>query len=147
MSPRRRVLQLGAALLGLRLLPAAQATPESMRAAVAAITGGAPVQTGRVRLEIAELVDNGNVVPVRVEVDSPMTEADHMRRIALFTEANPQPEVALFELGPANGRAVVATRMRLATTQRVLALAQTSDGLWWQAQAEVIVTLAACIEG
>lgn len=150
MSSRRTLIQAGAALWALKLLPAAQATPESLRAAVAALTGGAPVQAdtgGRVRLEIAELIDNGNTVPVAVEVQSPMSEAEHVRRIALFAEANPQPEVALFELGPANGRARVATRMRLATTQRVLALAQTSDGAWWQAQADVIVTLAACIEG
>jgi sulfur-oxidizing protein SoxY len=150
MTSRRTLLQAGAALWALQRLPAAQAAPERLRAAVAALTGGAPVQAdaaGRVRLEIAELIDNGNTVPVAVEVQSPMTEAEHVRRIALFAEANPQPEVALFELGPASGRARVATRMRLATTQRVLALAQTSDGAWWQAQADVVVTLAACIEG
>lgn len=147
MSNRRQILQAGAGLWALQLLPAAQATPESLRAAIAALTAGAPIQNGRVQLEIAELIDNGNTVPVAVQVQSPMTEAEHVRRIALLAEANPQPEVALFELGPANGRARVATRMRLATTQRVLALAQTSDGQWWQAQADVIVTLAACIEG
>lgn len=150
MTRRRQIIQAGAALWALQRLPAAQATPERLRAAVAALTGGAPVKAAmgeRLRLEIAELIDNGNTVPVAVEVQSPMTEAEHVRRIALFADANPQPEVAVFELGPANGRARVATRMRLATSQRVLALAQTSDGAWWQAQAEVIVTLAACIEG
>ena len=150
MTRRRRIIQAGAALWALQRLPAAQATPKRLRAAVAALTGGAPVKAAmgeRLRLEIAELIDNGNTVPVAVEVQSPMTVAEHVRRIALFADANPQPEVAVFELGPANGRARVATRMRLATSQRVLALAQTSDGAWWQAQAEVIVTLAACIEG
>lgn len=144
---RRQLLNLTAGLVGTTLLPAAQATPESMRAAVQAFTGGAAVQTGRVKLEIATLVDNGNTVPVVVAVDSPMTASEHVRRIGLFNEANPQPEVAVFELGPHNGLARVATRIRLATSQRVLALAQLNDGSWWQAQADVIVTLAACIEG
>jgi len=147
MNQRRHVLQSAVGLAGLALLPAAQATPESMRAAVQALTRGAPLQSGRVKIDIATLVDNGNTVPVQVDVASPMTPADHVRRIALFNEANPQPEVAVFELGPHNGLARVATRMRLATSQRVLALAQMNDGSWWQAQADVIVTLAACIEG
>lgn len=147
MNTRRRLLQAGAGLVGWRLLPHAQATPETMRAAIQAFTGGAAVQTGRVKLDIATLVDNGNTVPVLVEVVSPMSAADHVQRIGLFNEANPQPDVAVFQLGPHNGLARVATRIRLATSQRVLALAQMSDGSIWQAQADVIVTLAACIEG
>jgi sulfur-oxidizing protein SoxY len=123
-----------------------RATPEAMRAAIEAFTGGAPPRAGRVTLEIAPLVENGNTVPVTVRVDSPMTEAEHVRRIALFTERNPDPDVAVFHLGPASGRAEVATRMRLATSQTVIAVAQTSDGGFWQAAAEVVVTLAACVE-
>ncbi len=144
---RRHLLQATAGLVSTTLLHRAHATPESMRAAVQAFTGGAELKTGRVKLDIATLVDNGNTVPVVVEVDSPMTAGEHVRRIGLFNEANPQPEVAVFQLGPHNGAARVATRIRLATSQRVLALAQLSDGSWWQAQADVIVTLAACIEG
>jgi sulfur-oxidizing protein SoxY len=147
MTPRRQLLQTAAGLLGAVCLPAARATPENLRAAVATLTGGAPVQAGRVSIDIATLVDNGNTVPVLVDVASPMTATDHVRRIALLNDANPQPEVAVFELGPHNGLARVATRMRLATSQRVLALAQMNDGSWWQAHADVIVTLAACIEG
>jgi sulfur-oxidizing protein SoxY len=151
MNPHRRhLMQAAGGLMSLQLLPystSAQATPESLRAAITAFTQGAAVQTGRVKLEIAGLVDNGNTVPVAVDVPSPMTAADHVQRIGLFNEANPQPEVAVFTLGPHNGRARVATRMRLATSQRVVALAQFSDGSWWQAQADVVVTLAACIEG
>ncbi len=147
MNTRRRLLQASAGLVSWQLLPAAQATPETMRAAIQAFTAGAAVRSGRVKLDIATLVDNGNTVPVTVEVTSPMSPADHVQRIGLFNEANPQPEVAVFHLGPHNGVARVATRMRLATSQRVLALAQMNDGSWWQAQADVIVTLAACIEG
>lgn len=143
MSARRDVLALG--LCSLVLRPAA-ATPEALQAAVQAFSGGRAPQTGRVTLEIAPLVDNGNAVPVRVAVESPMSEADHVQRIALYTERNPQPDVAVFQLGPRNGRAVVATRMRLATSQTVTALALMSDGSVWQQQVDVIVTLAACIE-
>lgn len=125
----------------------ASATPQALREAIAAFTGGAVPRSGRVQLELAELVENGNAVPVTVSVHSPMTEADHVRRIALFTERNPDPGVAVFHLSPRNGRAWVSTRMRLATSQQVLALAQMNDGSCWQAAMDVVVTLAACVEG
>jgi sulfur-oxidizing protein SoxY len=151
MSPfdRRRFMRLaaGAAPLAwaLRPLPAA-ATPEAMREAIAAFTGNTPARTGRITIEIAELVENGNTVPIKVSVASPMTAADHVQRIGLFTEANPEPNVAIFHLGPRAGRAVVAARMRLATSQRVHAVALMSDGSVWTQAVEVVVTLAACIE-
>ena len=146
MTTRRIVLT---AALGTLLLPAAQtarATPEALQAALLAFTGGRAPRNGRVTLDIAPLIDNGNVVPVAIRVDSPMTAADHVQRIALFTELNPLPEVAVFHLGPRNGVARVATRMRLATTQTLTALALMNDGSVWQQQVDVIVTLAACIE-
>jgi len=145
---RRSVLSagLGAAAWCLAVRPAA-ATPQALREAIAAFTGGATARAGRVQIEIAELVENGNAVPVSIAVQSPMTEADHVRRIALFTERNPDPGVAIFHLTPRNGRARVATRMRLATSQQVVALAQMSDGTCWQATVDVVVTLAACVEG
>jgi len=114
--------------------------------AIDSFTGGAVVREGRVKFEISPLVENGNAVPVSVEVDSPMTETDHVRRIALFNEKNPQAEVVVFHLGPRSGRARVATRIRLAASQTVVALAETSSGDFWSAKANVIVTLAACIE-
>ena len=114
--------------------------------AIRAFTGGAVVREGRVKFEISPLVENGNAVPVSVEVDSPMTAADHVRRIALFNERNPQADIGVFHLSPRSGRARVATRIRLAASQTVVALAETSDGAFWSAQAKVIVTLAACIE-
>ena len=127
-------------------LPAA-ATPEAMEAAVKAFVGSGALRKGRVTLDIAPLVENGNTVPVTVSVDSPMTTADHVRTIAIFNERNPQHEVAVFQLGPHNGRAQVSTRMRLATSQQLVALARMNDGSCWQARVDVIVTLAACIEG
>jgi sulfur-oxidizing protein SoxY len=146
---RRLLLAAGAAGAGFVTLlsprPAA-ATPEAMREAMAAFAGKAPVRAGRIEIEIAELVENGNVVPIRIKVASPMSAADHVQRIALFTEANPDPQVAVFHLGPRSGRADVSTRMRLATSQHVHALALMSDGSVWSHSAEVIVTLAACID-
>ena len=142
---QRRQLLAGAAA-GLLLRPA-QATPESMQAAIDAFTGGQPLREGRVQLDISPLVENGNAVPVGVSVQSPMIDTDHVRRIAIFTERNPQPEVVVFHLGPANGRAQVATRMRLATSQTLVAVALMNDGSAWQQRVDVVVTLAACVEG
>lgn len=147
MTLHRRQALLAVGMLPLLPAAPARATSEAMDAAMRAFTGGAPVEDGRVTLEIAELIENGNAVPVALTVDSPMTAADHVQRLALFTERNPQPEVAVFHLTPAMGRAQVATRMRLATSQRVVALAATSDGRFWRRQVEVLVTLAACVEG
>ena len=105
------------------------------------------MRPGRVALEIAALVENGNVVPITVAVDSPMTAADHVTTIALFNERNPERDVARFQLGPRAGRARVSTRIRLATSQRLVAVAAMSDGTWWSGSADVVVTLAACVEG
>lgn len=121
-------------------------TRPTLDEAIRSFTGGAAVREGRMKFEISPLVENGNVVPVSVEVESPMTRADHVRRIALFNEKNPQADIVVFHLSPRSGRARVATRIRLAASQTVVALAETSDGAFWSAQAKVIVTLAACIE-
>jgi len=135
------------ALLALALRPAAGlATPEDQAAAIRAFTGGAVPREGRVELDIPPLVENGNVVPLKVTVASPMTAADHVTAIALFNEKNPQPQVATARFGPRAGRAELATHMRLATSQYITAVAAMSDGSFWSTRAEVIVTLAACIE-
>ena len=158
-DPRARPLQLDRrALLGaglsLALAPVARAQVQGMgmapgkqmAEAIAAFAQGQPVRTGRVELEIAELVDNGNTVPVRVRVDSPMTAADHVQQIAIYSDRNPQRDVAVFTLGPRAGRAQVSSRMRLATSQQVAAVARMNDGSVWVATVDVIVVLAACIE-
>ena len=129
MTARRSLLVAG---LGSTLLRPAWATPAALQAVMLTFTGGRTPQDGRVLLAIAPLIDNGNAVPVSVSVDSPMSAADHVQRIALFTELNPQPDVAVFHLGPRSGRAVVATRMRLATSQTITALAIMNDGSIWQ---------------
>lgn len=118
----------------------------TLEEAIRSFTGGKQVIDGRVKFQISPLVENGNAVPVTVEVDSPMTAENHVRRIALFNEKNPQANIAIFHLGPRAGRAKVSTRIRLATSQTVVALAETSDGGFWSSKANVVVTLAACIE-
>jgi sulfur-oxidizing protein SoxY len=146
-TTRRQALNAGAALAGWVTLRPAMAQTDELAAAVRQFTGGAPVQNGRIRLDIAQLVDNGNTVPMAVSVDSPMTAADHVVAIAVFNERNPQREVIKATLGPRAGKAQVATRIRLATSQKLVAVTRLSDGSHWQQTVDVIVTLAACIEG
>ncbi len=124
----------------------AQQTQPTMQQAIAKFTGGAVAQVGKVSIGISQLVDNGNAVPIDISVDHPQEPDRFVRRIAIFNERNPQPDVAEFELSPASGLAQVSTRIRLATTQKLVAIAHLSDGSYWMQSADVIVTLAACIE-
>lgn len=144
-TQRRALLLAGACSLLAR--PATAAPSAAAQAAIDRFTGGRPVQDGRVQLGIDAVVENGNTVPITVTVDSPMTAQDHVQRIAVFTELNPQPDVIVCQLGPASGRAQIATRIRMAQSQTVTALAQTSDGRCWRHRVEVVVALAACLEG
>jgi sulfur-oxidizing protein SoxY len=110
------------------------------------LVGTKPIAEGKVKLNVPPLVENGHLVPLHVSVDSPMTNVDHVKAIHIFTERNPLPEMATFRLGPRAGRAAVATRVRMADTQNVVAIAEMSDGSFWSGSAHLIVTLAACLE-
>jgi sulfur-oxidizing protein SoxY len=145
---RRRFIAVLAGLAAAPLLAGqkARAAIESLAPVINNITGGAPLREGRVKLEIPRLADNGHSVPLRVSVESPMTTADHVRSVTLLSERNPRPVMATFHLGPQAGRAEVATRVRLNSTQRVLAVAQFSDGSYWSGSAEVEVTESACLD-
>ena len=141
---QRRTFLTGVAVA---LLPfAARATPEALAAAIKEVMGDAPLREGKVTLDVPPLVENGNTVPLTVSVESPMTSDDYVKAIHVFNEKNPQPHIFNAWLSPTNGRAVVATRIKLADAQKVVAIAETSKGEFWTAQAEVIVTIAACIE-
>ena len=118
----------------------------AMQDAIRQVVGSARVNTGKVTLELPPLVENGNAVPLAISVESPMTAADHVRAVHVFTEKNPQPNVVGFHLGPRAGRARVATRVRLANSQTVIAICQLSDGTFWSDSADIVVTLAACLE-
>ena len=146
-ASRRHLLALGAGAALWVTVRSAQAQSDPLAAAVAAYTGGAPTKAGKVTLDIAKLIDNGNAVPMTVSVDSPTTEASHVTAIAVFNERNPQREVVKLTLGPRAGKAVVSTRIRLATSQKLTAVARLNDGSFWTQTVDVIVTLAACIEG
>src|SRR5215467_11964234 len=122
------------------------ATPAEMQEAIRSVIGTARVTPGKVKIELPPLIENGNAVPLTISVDSPMTEAEHVRAVHVFTEKNPQPYVVTFHLGPRAGRARVSTRMRLADSQTVLAICELSDGSFWSDSAGIVVTLAACLE-
>ena len=118
----------------------------ALEEAIHAVTRGAPVRQGRVKLDVPPLVDNGNTVPISVTVDSPMTAADHVRVINVLTEKNPQPFVLTAHLGPRAGRASISMRGRIADTGNVIAIAEMSDGSFWADRVDVVVTLSACLE-
>ncbi len=125
----------------------ASATPASMRAAIRRVVGETPVTKGKVKIDLPPLIENGNAVSLTVAVESPMSVEDHVKAIHVFTEKNPQPNVISIQLGPRAGRATFSSRIRLADSQKVIAIAQMSDGSFWSDEIEVIVTLAACLEG
>jgi sulfur-oxidizing protein SoxY len=145
-TTRRTSLIALAALPSLIVVRPTRATPDSMKAAIEAWAGRATIREGRVELEVPPLVDNGNLVSIGVRVDSPMTQADHVREIAVFNDGNPQPDVVRLHFTPRSGRAAASLSIRLSTTQNLVAVARMSDGSLWQRRVEVVVVLAACIE-
>jgi sulfur-oxidizing protein SoxY len=136
----------GAALASVVRVEPASATSASMNAAIRKVVGEAGVKKGKVRIDIPALVENGNAVSLVVQVDSAMTETDHVKAIHVFNELNPQPNVISTYLGPRAGFAKITTRFRLADTQTVVAIAQMSDGSFWSGSADVVVTIPACLE-
>ena len=150
-STRRRFLGLagGAAVIGavpIVTLRPAEATPAMLATAIRNVVGEAEVRNGKVKLDVPPLVENGNTVPMTVTVSNPMTPDDYVRSIHVFNEKNPQPNIGNFYLGPRAGRAQVSTRIRLADSQKIVAIARLSDGSFWSVSVDVVVTLAACTE-
>ena len=150
LATRRDILRTGAAtgaaFATLLLVRPVLAKPADMQAAIRAFTGIAPISNGKVELVLPTLVENGNSVPLTVNVAHWMEPNDYVKTIAIFNEKNPQPNVATFHLTPRAGRATVSTRIRLGDSQKITAIAQLSDGSFWSDEAEVIVTLPACAE-
>jgi len=145
-TTRRGVLALAAAGAAVAILPrpaAAQLSPGA-QAAVDRVRAGRTAQEGRITLRAPPIAENGNTVPITVSVESPMTAADHVQRIHIFADKNPTPDVAVFHLTPACGRAQVDTRIRLGQTQDVIVLAEMSDGSLFMTRAEVKVTIGGC---
>jgi sulfur-oxidizing protein SoxY len=147
MERRRFLAGAGAAALLPPVLAPSAAQGQAVRDPISEfLTKGAPVRTERVHLELPLLIENGNSVPLKVTVDSPMRPDDHVRVIHLLSAKNPVRQMASFHLGPRAGRAEIQTRVRLAGSQRVVALAQMSDGSFWSDSRSTIVTLSACID-
>ena len=144
---RRVVAGLAGAFVAPSAFRGAAASVDAIVPAVRQLTGGAQVRPGRVKLTLPRLADNGNLVACRISVESPMTASDHVRRIGLFSETNPRPVIAVFHLNPRSGKCEIVTRIRLAGTQRVVAVAELSDGSFWSDAAEVVVTVSACLDG
>jgi sulfur-oxidizing protein SoxY len=150
-TSRRQFLGLvrGAAVLGavpVVTVRPVEATPAMLATAIRNVVGEAAVRIGKVKLDVPPLVENGNTVPMTVSVSNPMTPDDYVKSIHVFNEKNPQPNVGNFYLGPHAGRAQISTRIRLADSQKIVAIARLSDDSFWSTSVDVVVTLAACTE-
>ena len=144
---RREVLALGAVVATMPLLPrAASAQPEDMAREIKQLIGAGAVTEGRVKLTLPELTENGNSSPLGITVDSPMSAADHVKAVHIFSEKNPVAYIARLGLGPRAGRAKVATSIRIAESQFITVIAEMADGSYWSGRAETIVTTPACID-
>jgi len=150
-TTRRQFLSLAGGVTAAGTLPIVTlrplaATPAMLSTAIRNVVGEAQIRTGKVKLDIPPLVENGNTVPMTVSVTSPMTPEDYVKSIHVFNEKNPQPNMGNFYLTPSAGRAQISTRIRLADTQKVVAIARMSDDTFWSVSVDVVVTLAACTE-
>ncbi|MFK5980267.1 MAG: thiosulfate oxidation carrier protein SoxY [Rhizobiaceae bacterium] len=143
---RRQIMGLGAGALvasGLGLSPSF-ATSEASQKAIMAFAGDTSVGEGRIELTTPEIAENGNSVPISFSVDSPMSESDHVVSVMLLAEGNPSPEVVTFNFTAASGVAKAKTRIRLAKTQNVVAVAKMSDGSIFMTKNQVKVTIGGC---
>jgi sulfur-oxidizing protein SoxY len=145
--PSRRIVLASVVAVGLPVVwRPARAMSDVLTGVLKVYTGGTPTSEGKVRFDIAPLVENGNTVPINVTVESPMSADNHVQALAIFNEKNPQRDVITCKLTPRMGKASVSTRIRLATSQQLVAVARMSDGSCWTHTVDVVVTLAACIE-
>jgi sulfur-oxidizing protein SoxY len=143
---RRDALKGGGLAVAGAALPARAHALGQMETAIRQVVGEAEIRKGKVRLDLPPLVENGNTVPMTISVDSPMTKDNYVKAIHVFNEKNPQANVISAQLSPRAGKAAISTRIRLAGTQKLTAIAEMSDGTYWSDTADVVVTLAACLE-
>ena len=146
---RRDLMKLGGAgalaLVSTSLLPGlAQADAKAVSAAIKKLIGDKTTKEGRITLELPQIAENGNTVPIGFEVDSPMSNSDYVKSVHVFADKNPSPNVASFHFSPASGKAKANTRMRMIKTQNVVAVAQMNDGSVFMAKAPVKVTIGGC---
>ena len=144
LSRRKAIIGLVATTGILALSRSANATVDGTAKVLGELIGGKSVLPGKIKLDIPQIAENGNSVPVSVDVESPMTEQAYVRAVHLLAEGNPEAVVASFMFTPMSGKASVSTRMRLAQTQKIIALAEMSDGTFHMEKAEVKVTIGGC---
>jgi sulfur-oxidizing protein SoxY len=144
---RRAALALGAGTAAVTLVgwsAGALATPQAAGEDIAKFTGGATPEKGKISIELPEIAENGNTVPLAISVESPMTAGDYVSDVLVVAEGNPNPGVATFHFTPLSGKAEASTRIRLATTQNIVVVAKTSGGKFYTAQKLVKVTIGGC---
>ncbi len=143
---RRDALAFGASAMATTALglPAAVAKENEVDQLIAAFSGGKSPQKGKVTLSAPEIAENGNTVPISVSVDSPMSETSHVTDVMILADGNPRAGVITFRFSPMSGLAEASTRIRLAKTQNVIAVAKTSDGGLFMAEKLVKVTIGGC---
>lgn len=145
-ATRRETLAM-AAIAGLAAFLAPKmsfADEKTVAAEIKKLYGDKTFESGKIKLDVPEIAENGLVVPVNVEIESPMTEADHVKSVHVFAEGNPLPGVVSYKFTPACGKASASTRMRLAETQNIVCIAEMSTGKLHMAKANVKVTIGGC---
>lgn len=143
---RRETLAM-AAIAGLAAVLAPRmsfADEKAVAAEIKKLYGDKKFESGKIKLDVPEIAENGLVVPINVDVESPMTDADHVKSVHVFAEGNPLPGVVSYKFTPACGKASASTRMRLAETQNIVCIAEMSDGKLYMAKANVKVTIGGC---
>jgi sulfur-oxidizing protein SoxY len=145
-TSRRETLALAAiASLAAFLAPKmAMADEQAVAAEIKRLYGDKKFDSGKVKLDVPEIAENGLVVPVNVEVESPMTDQDYVKAVHVFADGNPAPGVVSYRFTPACGKAAASTRMRLAQTQNIICIAEMSSGSLYMAKSNVKVTIGGC---
>ncbi|HKS85078.1 MAG TPA: thiosulfate oxidation carrier protein SoxY [Pseudolabrys sp.] len=144
---RRGALALGASGAALTLMGwsvTASAAAKETAELIGKFTGGKAAEKGKISIELPEIAENGNTVPLSVSVDAPMTTDNYVSEILVVADGNPNPGVATFHLSPLAGKAEASTRIRLATTQNIIVVAKTSKGEFFTNQKLVKVTIGGC---
>jgi sulfur-oxidizing protein SoxY len=142
---RRQVLAGSAGALAIAAFGAAPAqAANNAQDLIKAFTGGKPATEAKVKLDLPEIAENGNTVPMTVTIESPMTEASHVTEVLVLADGNPNAGVATFHFSPASGVAEANTRIRLAATQNIIAVAKMNDGSFVTASKQVKVTIGGC---
>jgi len=145
LSRRRFMATTGGAILISAVPLQASAGEEDLLRARSELFGDRPISEGRVTLKLPPIAENGHSVPLKVSVDSPMTEVDYVKQVVILSPRNPLPLIGEFQFTPRSGKAIVSTRIRMSGTQAIQAVAEMSDGALWSGSMETVVTLAACV--